>query len=627
MANDRSYKMAKKVKSKDKKIEGEISIHSENILPVIKKYLYSENEIFVRELVSNGFDAITKLKKIANVESIENVPEKWAISITIDEKNKTITFSDNGIGLDADDVQKYINQVAFSGATDFIEKYKGDDEQKQIIGHFGLGFYSSFIVSTSVEIKSLSYKPDATAVHWTCDGSTHFSLEETKKESVGTDIILNVSEDAESYLSEMKITELVQKFANFLPVEISVNGKQVNHDEPLWEKQPTEVSDEEYKEFYKTLFPYQQDPLFWIHLNVDYPFNLKGILYFPKLLHELDATKGQVKLYCQNVFVTDESKAVIPEFLTLLQGAVDCPEIPLNVSRSYLQNDPYVKKISSHIVKKVADKLNALYKTDKKNFESFWTDISPFIKYGMMQDDSFYDKVKDIVMFPSSIGYSTSIPEYIQRNKEKIEGKVFYCTNKDEQAPYVNLCKEQDIEVIFLQALIDTHFISFLESKDTDIKYIAIDSELSEHLVDDSQQSTVVDSDNKSKKDKLEAIFKTQLNNEKLKIETKFFKSKEVSAVLLESEQTKRLKQMSAMMKQASGPVFDDYTLVLNENNALINNVLSLSEKASANDTVKDLCDHIYDLALMSQKPLSGEAMSTFVARSQALLTNLAAKL
>lgn len=610
---------------KELNITGDISIHSENILPVIKKYLYSENEIFVRELISNGFDAITKLKKIASLESSVNSPEKHFINLTVDEKKKTITFSDNGIGLDADDIQKYINQVAFSGATDFINKYKDKDDSEGIIGHFGLGFYSSFIVSELVEIESLSYKENAEPVRWSCDGSTQFKLVQGSRKDIGTDIILHVSEESKDYLTEMKMTELVKKYADFLPIEIQVNGKKINNENPLWNKQPKDVKEDEYKEFYKTLFPYNQEPLFWIHLNVDYPFNLKGILYFPKILHELDANKGNVKLFCQQVFVTDDAKAVVPEFLTLLQGAIDCPDIPLNVSRSYLQNDPYVRKISSHIVKKVADKLNELYKKDKKNFESFWSDIHHFIKYGMMEQTDFYEKVKDIVIFPSSLGYNTSIPEYMERNKDKLEKKVLYCTNKDEQASYVSLCKQQDLEVIFLQSVIDTHFIQFLESKNSEIKYTAIDSELSDHLVDNTK-TDIVDKDNKTNKDKIAELFKSKLNNDKLKCEVQYLKSDSVPAVILESEQTKRMKQMSALMKGAQMPIFDDYTIIINENNQLVKKVLELNQFDTKQDKVQLLCEHIYDLALMSNKPLEGEKMQNFVARSVALLKDISEK-
>ncbi|NQY74714.1 MAG: molecular chaperone HtpG, partial [Candidatus Margulisbacteria bacterium] len=379
-------------KTKEKiNIKGDISIHTDNIFPIIKKWLYSDHEIFLRELVSNGLDAITKLHRISLKEKIDDIPAPL-INIQIDEEKKTLTFSDTGLGLDAEEVEKYITQIAFSSAEEFVNKFKDKDEKSQIIGHFGLGFYSSFMVSDLVEIRSKSYKKDAKSILWSCDGSTSYTIKESDRTDTGTDIILHINEDNKSFLKEGTITELVKKYTNFLPVEIQVNGKKANEETPLWSKAPSETKEEEYKTFYQKLFPFNADPLFWIHLNVDFPFNLKGILYFPKVMHELDANKGQVKLYCKQVFVSDNSKDVIPEFLTLLQGAIDCPDIPLNISRSYLQNDPYVQKISKHIIKKVADKLNDLYKKDKVNFESIWNDISPFIKYGMMQNDDFYQK-------------------------------------------------------------------------------------------------------------------------------------------------------------------------------------------------------------------------------------------
>ena len=506
--------MSKKTKAT---IKGNISIHTENIFPIIKKWLYSDHEIFLRELVSNGFDAITKLQKIAVKENVADIPSP-KINIQVDTEKKTVTFSDTGLGMDAEEVTKYITEIAFSSAEEFIEKFKDKDEKNQIIGHFGLGFYSSFMVSNLVEIKSKSYKKDATAILWSCDGSTSYTITESDRKEIGTDVILHINEENKSFLEEAKITELAQKYTNFLPVEIQVNGKKVNDESPLWTKAPNEVSEEEYKEFYKKLFPFNAEPLFWIHLNVDYPFNLKGILYFPKVMHELDATKGQVKLFCKQVFVSDNANDVIPEFLTLLQGAIDCPEIPLNVSRSYLQNDPYVQKISKHIIKKVADKLNEMAKKDNGNFETIWNDISPFIKYGMMQNDDFYSKVKDIIIFESSTGHKTNIPDYLDRNKEKSKDKVLYCADKEGQNTYITMCKEQGLEVLFLHALIDTHFIQFLESKDTNIKYVSVDSELSDTLIEENQPTQVVDKDNKTSDDKLLDIFKTSLNDDKLKI-------------------------------------------------------------------------------------------------------------
>ncbi|MCP4050347.1 MAG: molecular chaperone HtpG [bacterium] len=610
--------------TKEKKkaeIHGNINVKTENILPIIKKWLYSEHDIFLRELISNSFDAINKLKKISVTDKLDCLPDEGKINITIDEKQKTITISDNGLGMDSVEIQKYINQIAFSGAEDFIAKYKDKDERSQIIGHFGLGFYSSFMVSDKVEIRTKSYKKGSKAIYWVCDGSTEFSIRAIEKKEVGTDVVLYINEDNKAFLSESKIKDLVNKYAKFLPVEIQVKGEKVNDQNPLWVKQPLEVKEEEYKEFYQKLFPFSQEPLFWIHLNVDYPFNLKGILYFPKLSHELDSHgKGQVKLFCRQVFVSENLKEVIPEFLTLLQGAIDCPDIPLNVSRSYLQNDPYVKKISKHIVKKVSDKLNEIYKKDKVLFEKYWEDINPFIKYGMMQNDDFYDKSKNILIFKSSNGYSTTISEYLERNKDKIENKVIYCSNKEAQASYVNLSREQGLEVIFLNSLIDAHFIQFLESKDSNIKYESVDSNISDHLVDkEAGESQVLDAEDKTSDDRIIEVFKKSLNNDKLKIQAQRLKNENVSAIVLESEQAKRMKTMSAMMKGALTDMFDDLTLVLNTNNNIIKYISGLQ-----NQEKKDkLCKQIYDLALMSQRQLSGDALQNFISRSNELMKEM----
>ena len=615
-------------------IKGNISIHTENILPIIKKWLYSENEIFVRELCSNACDAIGKLKKLAVLEDKVTAPKKEEINIVIDEKEKTITFKDSGLGLDAEEIQKYINQIAFSGAEDFIEKYKDKDDGQQIIGHFGLGFYSSFIVSDLVEINSLSYKKDAKSVKWSCDGGTQFTIVEGDRTEVGTDIILHVSDESKNYLNESKLSDLVKKYANFLPVDIQVNGKTVNSQSPLWQKNPKEVKDEEYIAFYKTLFPYNQDPLFWIHLNVDYPFNLQGILYFPKILHELDANKGKIQLFCNQVFVTDEAKDIVPEFLTLLQGAIDCPDIPLNVSRSYLQNDPYVQKISNHIVKKIADKLNELYKKNRDDYEKYWDDIHHFLKYGMMNHDDFYKKAKDIILFESTHSdKKTTLVDYKERNKEKLEKKMLYCADKAGQQTYVDLCKEQGLEVLFTKSVIDSHFLQFLESKETESKFVSVDSDLSEYLANDepSDEDKNKDEDKDKKKpkksspfDTLEKAFKEAINKETIKIKTQSLKSDKVPAMILESEQSKRFKQMSAMMQGGNAiPSFDDYTLVLNSNHPLTKKVQSLASDASKKEMVSTLCHHIYDSALMGQQTLSGEQMQAYIQRSNELMLKL----
>ncbi|MBG91012.1 MAG: molecular chaperone HtpG [Actinobacteria bacterium] len=609
-------------------ISGDISIHSENILPIIKKWLYSENEIFVRELISNSFDAITKRSKIAIKESLDPAPDAGKIKVSIDKDKRTVTISDNGLGMDQDDIQTYINQIAFSGAEDFIKKYKDKDDQNQIIGHFGLGFYSSFIVSDLVEIQSLSYKKGAKPVKWTCDGSTQFKLVSGSRKTVGTDVILHLNKDSDSYVTTDKIKTLIQKYANFLPVEITYNDEVVNDHNPIWLSQPKDVDADTYKEFYKKLFPYNQEPLFWIHLNVDYPFNLQGVLYFPKIIHELDANKGQIKLFCQQVFVTDEAKDVVPEFLTLLQGAIDCPDIPLNVSRSYLQNDPYVRKISEHIVKKVADKLNELYKKERESFEQSWEDIHPFIKYGMMNNDKFYDKVKDIVIFKSSSDKSTTISEYLERNKSAHENKVIYCSDEEAHASYVALCKEQGLEVIFLSAVIDSHFIQFLESKNTDVKFVSVDTEITDHLVDESKDEAqkVDPKDNQTDSDRTEELFKSMLKNDLLKFKAQALKNKETPAILVQEEQSRRLKQMTAMMGASGMPDMDNYTMVLNLNNPIIQKIGTLSKRLKSDQT-QALCEYIYDLAQMGQKPLTGEKLQAFMGRSQSILSLLTEKL
>lgn len=601
-------------------IKGEISVKTENILPIIKKWLYSEHEIFLRELVSNAFDAIEKRKKIAEMEK-QSGPN-GVINIEIKAESKQLIIHDNGLGMTAEEIQKYINQIAFSGAEDFVSHYMNKDEKSQIIGHFGLGFYSAFMVSDKVEINTLSWKPQSKPALWSCDGSTQFTITDSDKKEIGTDIVLYINDENKQYLEEETIKNLIVKYANFLPVEIQVNGKKVNDQHPLWIKQPIDVKDEEYTEFYNKLFPFSEPPLFWIHLNVDYPFTLKGILFFPRLQHELDSAKGQVKLYCQQVFVSDNLKEVLPEFLNLLRGAIDCPDIPLNVSRSYLQNDPYVKKISNHIVKKVGDKLNELYNKDKASYEKYWEDIHPFIKYGMMTNDDFYQKVKDIVIYQSSLGYATSIPEYLERNEDKNSNIVLYSTDKETQSSTIALLIEHGQEVVYLNALIDAHFISFLESKDPTIKYQSVNAALSDHLVDTEKKSQIIDpADNKTVSDKLLDVFTQALKDKKVKIEVKNLKAENVSALMMESEQIKRLKAMTHMMQRGPQTLFEDLTLVVNSNNTIIDHIQTLSKISGNEDKVNRLCEEVYDLALLSHRPLNGEEIKKFISRTHELLS------
>lgn len=604
--------------------KGQISIHTENIFPIIKKWLYSEHDIFIRELVSNAYDAINKRNAITRREGLESVSPK--IKLTIDETAKTLTISDNGLGMDADEIEKYINQIAFSGAEEFLKKYEGQ-EDKQIIGHFGLGFYSSFMVSTLVEINTLSYKAGATAVRWRCDGSTEFEIIASERAEVGTDIVLHLNEESLDYLKEEEVSRLVKKYANFIPAEITVGDTVANNQNPLWVKSPNDVTEDEYKAFYRTLFPTQfAEPLFWIHLNVDYPFNLKGILYFPKLMHELDANKGQVHLYCQQVFVSDSAKEVVPEFLNLLQGAIDCPDLPLNVSRSFLQRDPYVQKISKHIVKKIADRLNELFKQNRSDFETYWEDIHPFIKYGIIQHQDFYDKVKDIVIFASSNNAATTVPEYLSRNEEKLGKKILYCSNKETQATYVKLCQEQGLEVIYLKSAIDSHFIQFLESKDSEVKYVSVDAAVMDHLLDsEAPSSDIVDPEtNKTSKEKLADYIKETLKKDSLTVKVEALKSQEIPAVLVQDEYMKRLQEMSMFMKTGNaGFGLGPETLVINTQNPLIQSLQKLSGDSSKAELSETICQHVYDLARMAHAPLSGDDLQTFLTRSASLMARL----
>lgn len=606
--------------------KGNISVDSENLFPIIKKWLYSDKDIFLRELVSNACDAITKFKTVA-LSGEAQASDDYRVVVTVDKEAKKLIISDNGIGMTAEEIDKYINQIAFSGASEFLAKYKDEkDDSSQIIGHFGLGFYSAFMVSDSVEIDSLSYKDGAKAAKWVCDGSMEFDMSEGSREERGTTITLNISEDSEEFLDEFKIREILHKYCSFLPVEIYLinanekepeDGKEkpepkpVNDTHPLWMKKPSECTDEEYKEFYRNVFMDFNEPLFWIHLNVDYPFNLKGILYFPKINHEFAGIEGQIKLFNNQVFVADNVKEVIPEFLMLLKGVIDCPDLPLNVSRSFLQNDGYVKKISNHITRKVADKLVSLYGSDKENYEKYWDDINMFVKYGCIRDDKFYDKVKDAIIYKDLDGKYSTLSEYIG-GAEKAE--VYYVSDKKQQSQYINMFKEQGLNAVELPTLMDTHFISFLEMKNPDIKFKRIDSALS----DTAEEADGNDEKNKAVID----MFKDEIKDDKLKIEVRKLKNKEIPAVILLSEESRRMQEMyRSYGQQFAGMAdmfHDEYTLVINTENELIQKLDTLDEA-----TRSLVIDHIYDLAKISHSPLDAEHMSKFITRSNELLSKL----
>ncbi|MBR0359934.1 MAG: molecular chaperone HtpG [Clostridia bacterium] len=605
--------------------KGNISVDSENLFPIIKKWLYSDKDIFLRELVSNACDAITKLKTIALSGEVDT-DNDYKITVTVDKANKKLVITDNGIGMTADEIDKYINQIAFSGATEFLEKYKDEnDDSAQIIGHFGLGFYSAFMVSDSVEIDSLSYRDGAKAAKWVCDGSMEFDMTDGERAVRGTQITLNIADDSTEFLEEFKIREILRKYCSFLPVEIYLENtdkpepkdgeepavpKPINNTYPLWMKKPSECTDEEYKEFYTTVFMDFNEPLFWIHLNVDYPFNLKGILYFPKINHEFSGVEGQIKLFNNQVFVADNVKEVIPEFLMLLKGVIDCPELPLNVSRSFLQNDGYVQKIASHITRKVADKLTSLYKNDRDNYVKYWEDINIFVKYGCVRDEKFYDKVKDALIYKNLDGDFKTLDE-LTDGKEKAE--ICYVSDEKQQSQYINMFKEQGLDAVILPTMMDTHFISFIEMKDNNIKFKRIDSALSD--ISDSVEET---DDAKALVD----LFKSELNDETLKIEVQKLKNDAVPAVILLSEESRRMQEMYRSYGQQfagmANMFTDEFTLVVNANNELVTKLPTLDD-----DTKKLVINHVYDLAKISHSPLDAEQMSKFIARSNELLKKL----
>ena len=604
--------------------KGNISVDSENLFPIIKKWLYSDKDIFLRELVSNACDAITKHKTIV-LSGEANAEDSYKITVTVDKANKKLIISDNGIGMTAEEIDKYINQIAFSGAAEFLEKYKDEnDDSSQIIGHFGLGFYSAFMVSDSVEIDSLSYRDDAIAAKWVCDGSMEFDMSDGVRDARGTTITLNIAEDSTEFLEEFKIREILRKYCAFLPVEIYLENtnkpdedkkdeeapKPINTTFPLWMKKPSECTDEEYKEFYTSVFMDFNEPLFWIHLNVDYPFNLKGILYFPKINHEFSGIEGQIKLFNNQVFVADNVKEVIPEFLMLLKGVIDCPELPLNVSRSFLQSDGYVQKIASHITRKVADKLTSLYKNDTENYTKYWEDINIFVKYGCVHDEKFYDKVKPALIYKDLDGNYKTLDELIE-GKENAE--IYYVSDEVQQSQYINMFKEQGLNAVILPTMMDTHFISFIEMKEQKIRFKRIDSalsDISDSVLDDDNSKSIIE------------LFKTELNDDALKIEVQSLKNDSVPAVILLSEESRRMQEMyKSYGQQFAGMASmfnDEFTLVINANNELVKKLPSLDD-----DTKKLVINHVYDLAKISHSPLNAEQMSKFIARSNELLKKL----
>ena len=689
---------------------GSLSITSENIFPVIKKWLYSDHDIFYRELISNGCDAITKLKKLDMMGEYELPADyKAKIQVEVDPENKTLTFIDNGLGMTEEEVDEYINQIAFSGATDFIEKYKDKANDDQIIGHFGLGFYSAFMVADEVTIDTLSYKEGAKPVHWDCDGGTEYEMSEGDKAEVGTKITLFLNEDCLEFANEYRAREVIEKYCSFMPTEIYLSKanapeeyetidaadlldtdkvvedihedakyeekenedgtkeqvevspakdkkkivkrpRPLNDTNPLWAKTPSECTDDEYKEFYRKVFNDYKEPLFWIHLNMDYPFNLKGILYFPKINTEYDSIEGTIKLYNNQVFIADNIKEVIPEFLMLLKGVIDCPDLPLNVSRSALQNDGFVNKISEYITKKVADKLTGMCKTDKESYEKYWDDISPFIKFGCLKDVKFCDKMNDYILFKDIDDKYVTLPELLAPvkddsenatdedgnkvdaevvddadNKETDENDdtdkrktVYYVTDVQQQSQYINLFKEQGMNAVVLDHAIDSSFITQLEQRNQDYKFLRIDADITDTLVEETSEEEL-----KDEQDALSELFKKALNKDNLKVSVQKLKNKDVSSMLTVSEEGRRMQDMMrmySMMGMDPGMFGGDETLVLNADNELVKYMFEHAD----GENVEMFAQQLYDLAVLANQPLAPEAMTAFVNRSNKIMMLLA---
>lgn len=692
---------------------GNLSINSDNIFPIIKKWLYSDHDIFYRELISNGCDAITKLKKLDLMGEYE-LPQDFEpkIQIVVNPEEKTLKFIDNGLGMTGDEVEEYINQIAFSGATDFLEKYKDKASEEQIIGHFGLGFYSAFMVADAVHIDSLSWQKDAVPVHWECDGGTEFDMSDGSKDTVGTEITLFLNEDCLEFANEYRAREVIEKYCSFMPtpiflkkenaepeyetipasevtekdtvietiieeakfeekenedgtkeqVEVSPRTEKakiikrpvpLNDTHPLWSKHPNDCTDEEYKTFYRKVFQDYKEPLFWIHLNMDYPFNLKGILYFPKINTEYDSIEGMIKLYNNQVFIADNIKEVIPEFLMLLKGVIDCPDLPLNVSRSALQNDGFVKKISDYITKKVADKLSGMCKTDKESYEKYWDDISPFIKFGCLKDEKFCDKMNDYILFKNLDDKYLTLPDCLKVEDPAAENAdgttdadtenngaadtdtaagtdtpeeedkdtrkpVYYVTDVQQQGQYINMFKEQGMDAVILDHNIDTSFITQLERRNEKIKFVRIDADLTESLKEDIPEEEL-----KEAKDSLTETFRKALNNENLKVSVEKLKNAEIASVITLSEEGRRMQDMMKMYGMAGmdASMFGgDQTLVLNAKHALVQYILNNKES----EHVNLFCEQLYDLAVLSNHPLPTDAMGKFVARSNQIMMLLA---
>ena len=640
--------------------KGNITIHTENIFPIIKKSLYTDHEIFLRELISNSVDAIAKLKMASLAGEVKGDIPTPEITIAVNKENKTLSISDTGIGMTSDEIKKYINQVAFSSAEEFIDRYQ--KTANDLIGHFGLGFYSAFMVAKQVEIDTLSYREGAQAVHWSCDGSPEFEISESTREQIGTTITLTLLDDELEYLEPQRIRTLVSTYSDFLSVPIKFEGEAINKQRALWKESPQNLTQEDYLEFYRYLYP-----LLWVHLNTDYPFLLNGILYFPKLRPDIDVTKGQIKLFCNQVFVSDHCEEVIPEFLMPLRGVIDSPDIPLNVSRSALTNDRTVRRIADFIAKKIGDRLKSLYSEDAKEYIRSWEDVGTFVKYGSLREEKFKQQVQDIIIFRSTYkleesdtpkvevqtegdawknanpeaaieqeGYTT-LKAYLERNKERHENRVFYCTDSSTQATYVQLYKNQGVEVLFMDSFIDNnYFVPFLEREYADIKFTRVDAELDSTLLEQDKAAEIVDpATNKTRSDVIKELFEKALNDSRINVRVESLKADDPQgtppAMVLLPEAMRRLQEMTALMQQQAMAFPESHVLVVNSAHPLIQNILQLNQgtiiqgagESPSGELAKALCLHVYDLALMAQKGFTPEGMKSFVERSNRVLTQL----
>ena len=614
--------------------KGSLSIQTENIFPIIKKWLYSEKDIFIRELISNSADAISKLKKLADIgEAKLEEGFKPRIEVIVDKDNQTISIDDNGIGMTADEVKKYINQIAFSGVKDFIEKYHDKTDDQQIIGHFGLGFYSSFMVAERVYIDTLSYLEGAEAVRWESGGEADYSMGPSDRAGRGTKVTLKLDKDSQEFLDPWKLKEIVKKYFQFLQYEIyftEISGKDrktdekpLNNTNPLWLKNPRECTDEEYRKFYHEVFTDFNDPLFWIHINMDYPFRMQGIIYFPKLRHEFDTLEGKIKLYYNQVFVADNIKEVIPEFLLMLKGCLDCPDLPLNVSRSYLQNEGYTEKISNHIIKKVADKLQLLYKKDRESYNKYWDDIHPFVKFGCMREDKFYDRVKDILIFKTINDKYVTLDEYLKPQEGKDEKKVYYVSDEKQQAQYIRMFKDNNLDALILSALIDSHFVSFMEYKLDKVKFLCVDADISGEMKDDGRAPE--EKERKKILEQGEKIFREATSKSGLKVSVESLKNETIPAIMLVSEQSRRFRDMARTFgKNFRADVFpEEETLVLNINNPVVSNILKLYGDENRKADALLAASYIYDLAVLNHRQLDPDSMVKFIEKSNDILCRL----